>query len=375
MDGQKITNNLLDRMPDRFPLDATFEFTVRCNLHCKMCLFRHSDHESQRLIREELTTKQWINIAQEAAQMGTMSILITGGEPMLRPDFCEIYEAIYKMGFLITLYTNATLVTPKIMELLKRCPPHRIGVTLYGASPETYEKVCGSAQAYEQALQGMHKLHTLPSIMEFRTTIIKDNYSDMDRMEELIEREFGQEYMLTHTRLVMKSVRGGCADAGSCRLDPEQNVQLAFRRGISKIKEIYGESYDEKNLAIELKDFKEDQKQNQQTISLFGCNAGMQSYTITWDGKLIGCQLFDAFQTNAVEDGLKQAWEDFPFQVKLPKISQKCLDCRSSRFCNCCYALRYAETGTLDGVPEYACADTAVVQEMYDRKEHSYGKE
>ena len=56
-----------------------------------MCLFRHSDHESQRLIREELTTKQWINIAQEAAQMGTMSILITGGEPMLRPELSELY--------------------------------------------------------------------------------------------------------------------------------------------------------------------------------------------------------------------------------------------------------------------------------------------
>lgn len=212
----------------------------------------------------------------------------------------------------------------------------------------------------------MQQLHTLPSIMEFRTTIIKDNYSDIDKMEQLIQRMFGKETMLTHSRLVMKSVRGACADVESCRLDPKDNVLLSYRRGISKIKEYYGESYDEKNLSIELRDIEEEKVQRR--VTLFGCDAGMKSYTVTWDGKLIGCQMFDAFKTDTRQNGLKKAWDDFPFQVKLPEINSECKNCNSAKFCNCCYALRYAETGTLDGIPKYACADTKVIQEMYERK-------
>lgn len=69
-----------------YPIDATFELTVRCNMKCKMCMFRQNGTESR-----ELTAKDWIKIASEAAEMGTGSLLITGGEPMLRPDFPEIY--------------------------------------------------------------------------------------------------------------------------------------------------------------------------------------------------------------------------------------------------------------------------------------------
>ena len=110
----------LHQMPKRCPVDGTFELTVRCNLHCKMCLFRHKDSENPELISKELSAGQWIDLAGQAAEAGTMSLLITGGEAMLRPDFCEIWEGIYKKGFLLTLYTNGSLVTDQIMETLEK---------------------------------------------------------------------------------------------------------------------------------------------------------------------------------------------------------------------------------------------------------------
>ena len=76
-----------------------FELTVRCNLHCKMCLFRHADSENASIIKKELTTEQWISMADQAAEAGTISLLITGGEPMLRPDFCEIWKEFTKEDF------------------------------------------------------------------------------------------------------------------------------------------------------------------------------------------------------------------------------------------------------------------------------------
>ena len=132
----------------------------------------------------ELTTDQWIDMAHQVADTGTMNLLITGGEPMLRPDFCEIWEGIYKQGFMIELYTNATLVTPKLMETLKKYPPHRIGITIYGASAETYEKTCGNGHAFKKMLEGVHMLLTLPSVFEFRTTLIQDNFGDSDAIDD-----------------------------------------------------------------------------------------------------------------------------------------------------------------------------------------------
>ncbi|MBQ3074791.1 MAG: radical SAM protein, partial [Clostridia bacterium] len=135
--------NRLDAMPARFPLNGTLELTLRCNLRCKMCMFRHGDDENDFLKARELTPEQWDTLARQMQEAGVIDLLITGGEPLFREDFCEIYRRIYRYGFLITLYTNATLVDDTVMETLKELPPHKIGVTFYGASDETYESLCG----------------------------------------------------------------------------------------------------------------------------------------------------------------------------------------------------------------------------------------
>lgn len=54
----------LAEMPRRIPVNGTFELTVRCNLHCKMCLFRHADSENARLLAEEMTADEWIDMAR-----------------------------------------------------------------------------------------------------------------------------------------------------------------------------------------------------------------------------------------------------------------------------------------------------------------------
>lgn len=367
METKNTSPVILKKMPRRIPTDGTFELTVRCNLHCKMCLFRHDDSENKEIISHELTAEQWIDLAKQAAESGTVSLLITGEEPLLRPDFCEIWEGIYKQGFIITLYTNATLVTPKIMETLRRYPPHKIGVTIYGASSETYKKVCGNHSAFQKALDGMHMLQTLPSIMEFRTTIIKDNYSDVDNIEKLIHYEFGENCKLIQTRIVTKAVRGACADVESCRLEPEDNVHLAFRRGINIIKKYVGDAYNEQYLSAEYRDCSVDST-SAPSATLFGCNAGMNSYTISWDGKLLACQMMGNFAVNTLTKGFRNAWEHFPYLVKLPSVNETCLTCNNSKICNCCYASRYAETGDLGGCPDYVCRDTAIISQLLNKR-------
>lgn len=357
----------LREVPKRYPVNGTFELTTRCNLKCKMCLFRRADCERDYLLAHELTKDQWIDLARQAAKAGTISLLITGGEPMLRPDFCEIWEGIYKEGFLMELYTNGTLVTPKIMETLRKYPPHKIGVTIYGASPETYEKVCGNGTMYQKAIDGFHQLLTLPSKVSFRTTVIKDNHADFNELHDFIFREFGKQYKLTHTVMVTQSVRGACADVNTCRLSPEDSAMLAFERNINLIKDFFGDQYDERNLHFEQKDLSEDSVFAPR-LSIWGCSSGMDQYTITWEGKMVGCQMIDLFHTNPLEEGFMEAWERYPFTVKLPPINETCRTCKNSHLCNSCAASRYAETGDLAGRPTYVCKHVEATQRIINNK-------
>lgn len=341
----------LNAMPPRYPVNGTFELTLRCNLHCKMCMFRKADSENATLVQEELTAQQWIDMARQAAEAGTINLLITGGEPMLRKDFCEIYRGIYEQGFIITLYTNATMITDKVMQTLRECPPHRIGITLYGASNDSYKNVCGVANGFERALEGIKQLRTLPSAIEYRMTLIKDNVRDLDAICQLVEGFGGN---ATNTLIVFAPVRGGCMPVQECRLSPEESVNLSIGRSVSKIEEMIPSSLKDK-VRIRVKEKPNECNATEAKMTLLGCDAGMDSYTITYDGKLIGCQMLGVFSTDAVKNGFSDAWEKYPFEVRLPDEPELCVQCEHQNFCKVCPAVRMAECGRLDGVPNYIC--------------------
>ena len=364
----------LNEISSRNPINGTFELTVRCNLKCKMCLFRHDDSENTEIMAKEKTAGEWIDMARQVAELGTLKLLITGGEPMLRPDFCEIYEEIYKMGFIIELYTNATMITPKIKELLVKYPPHRIGVTLYGASPDTYKNVCGNADAYEKAIEGIKFLHTLPSKMDIRLTIIKDNEQDFEKMYDWIKDTFNNEVACNLNKFVFKPVRGGVCDVESCRLSPKENMELIIRR-TKKLMEQFEKINNGRDVNVDINNIyyiinhsdecKDIVKKDK--TSLYNCKAGMNDYTISWDGKLLGCQMLQDCWTYPFIDSFENAWLDYPSKVKLSRLNAsieayKCDDCENSDLCSTCVATRMAETGESFGCPKYICDNTEEIK-------------
>jgi len=355
---------------ERFPANGTFELTARCNLKCKMCLIRIDNKRMAELGGRERTADEWIRMAREVCDAGTIGLLLTGGEPMLRPDFIEIYEAIAQMGFIITLYTNATLITPEIMEVLRKFPPHKIGITAYGASSETYEKVTGDAKAYHRMIEGVELLRQLPSKIIIRTTLIKDNLDDLDNITQWAFK-MGKDIEFNVSRVVIKPVRGGIAHVEDCRLTPEQNVAMLVKRKmdfiINPLKKYIEENPPQPKEGNETKRNTEDPiaSINEKKLTLYGCDAGMNAYTITWDGKLVGCQLLGDCWTEPFEDGFEAAWKQFPDKVKLPPVSEECIGCKLS--CNACPATRLAETGSMGELPEYLCKESKLAYKMQER--------
>ena len=139
------------------PFKGVFELTPRCNFDCNMC-YVHLKPDEIPAVGREFTTEEWISIAREAQEAGTIELTLTGGEPFVRPDFREIYEAIHDMGFLIQIFSNGYLLTEETVEWLKKRPPHTMRFTLYGASDETYEKVCGIKQGFTRVKHSVELL-------------------------------------------------------------------------------------------------------------------------------------------------------------------------------------------------------------------------
>ncbi len=356
---------------DRSPLNGTFELTARCNLQCKMCLIRIDEKRMQELGGRERTTKEWIHMAQEAEEAGTIGLLLTGGEPMLRSDFIGLYQEIVKMGFIITLYTNATLINKEIREILSKYPPHKIGVTVYGASQETYKRVTGNANAYLQMIEGLDFLRKLPSQLQVRTTIIKDNINDLDQIANLASGLYAE---FSISRIVTKPVRGGIAKVEDCRLTPEQSVAMFHDRNRKEIVDPFYKFADEnpdlmltdigtlESHACVAQEFEGMTVQKAHKRTLYGCEAGMTSYCITWDGKLIGCQMLGDCWTDPFTNTFKKAWNDFPNIMKHPEKPRECESCRTG--CSACPATRLAETGRLDGFSEYLCRESKLSHVM-----------
>ena len=139
------------------PLSGTFELTPCCNMACKMCYVRKTRAEQEAIGRLR-TKEEWLELGQKAKEAGMLYLLITGGEPFLYPEIREVLSGLQKMGLIISINTNGTMIDEEIVDWLKECAPSRFNITLYGASDETYEKLCGNPKGFTQVKSIKDKL-------------------------------------------------------------------------------------------------------------------------------------------------------------------------------------------------------------------------
>ena len=126
----------------RVPLNGTIEVTRRCPLTCLHC-YNNLPMNDREAGGQELDYAGHCRLLDELADAGCLWLLYTGGEIFARRDFLDIYTYAKKKGFLITLFTNGTLVTERIADHLAEWRPFAIEITLYGLTKETYERLTG----------------------------------------------------------------------------------------------------------------------------------------------------------------------------------------------------------------------------------------
>ena len=165
------------------PVTGNFELTPRCNLRCKMCYVRLTPEEMAPQGRER-TAEEWLALGRCAKDAGMVFLLITGGEPTLRPDFCQIYEGLAKMGLSISINTNGTLLTPELRALWHRLPPAQVNITLYGTCREDYHALCGNGDAFDVVTDALDWLKSENILVHLNTTIVPTNAHKWQQIEQ-----------------------------------------------------------------------------------------------------------------------------------------------------------------------------------------------
>ncbi|MPM64035.1 Coenzyme PQQ synthesis protein E [bioreactor metagenome] len=286
----------------------------------------------------ELSADEWIRLGRECLDAGTLFLLVTGGEPFLREDFRKIYEALSEMGFIITLYTNGTLITDETINWLSKRPPAKLTITLYGASCETYKQLCGDGKAFDRVYGNFKKLIDAGINLNIRSTITKRNLHDLDAMRQIA---FLHDIPFDYSCMIYKPVRGAVSDAESERLSPEEIIKL-------RSKDILPDF-------IKPGDYTYLKKEIKSKLPPLSCTAASCSWWITWDGRLTPCSLMDTPYVKIKDKTFDQLWREIQEMVKDIPGATKCKSCPDKEYCSVCPGILQAETGTFDQTSDYIC--------------------
>src|SRR5688500_8089924 len=164
---------------ERHPLSCLFEITPRCNLRCKFCYVALDPYEGP-----YLSTEQTCRVIDVIERAGVLWLTLTGGEVFSRRDFSAIYEYALSRGMLVTLYTNATMVTESVAQLLADRPPFSVEVSIYGADAEHYESTTQVPGSFARFERGVARLRAagVPLLLKCPiSTLTADHVGDLVR--------------------------------------------------------------------------------------------------------------------------------------------------------------------------------------------------
>lgn len=165
----------------RIPIGAMIELTYGCNLRCVHCY--NPTHQA----RGELTTEQIIALMDQLAGQGCVDIAFTGGEIFTRRDCFEILASAKAKGFLITLFTNATMITPDTADRLQALSLQMVEVSIYGATQETYERVTRIPGSFRQFLRGVQLLRDRAVPLLIKMPVMTVNQHEVEQAKALVE--------------------------------------------------------------------------------------------------------------------------------------------------------------------------------------------
>lgn len=330
----------------RIPFSGNLALTHRCSVRCIHC-YLGEEVSARGNMGKELNTLQWKTIIDEITGAGCLYLLITGGEPLLRNDFKEIYSHAKTNGLLVTLFTNGMLINDRILELFRELPPKALEITLYGATPGTHERITGVKGSYKKSLQGIRKLIRQKTNVRLKTILMTHNRHEFFDMENLAG-ELGVKFRFDAA--VFPGLNG---DKNPIRL------RVPVEEAIEK-------EFSDSDRRQQWKDFFLKMRELPVQDYLYQCGAGLTHFHIDPYGNLQPCLMVTDLKYNLVKNSFSRGWNEVMplIRERKPGSNYSCNNCKKRALCGFCPAFFKLENNTEDICSQYLCT---MGQQRYEK--------
>ena len=374
MTGNQTELQIIEHMHRRavaqgIPLSGTFELTPLCSMACKMCYVRMSPEELAATGKRLRTADEWLALAREAKEQGMLLLLLTGGEPFLYPEFRRLYTELRQMGFVISINSNATLITEETVAWLKENPPQRINITLYGASDATYARLCGHPTGFTQVTRAIELLRDAGISVKLNCSVTPENVCDL---EDIIAYSDEHKLVLQATSYMFPPLRRDAESVG-------RNARFAAEECARTEVKIRRLQYGAENLREYCKAIESHQPVDTPLCADcegegLQCRAGKSAFWVTWDGRMTPCGMVNEPAVFPFERDFQTAWQSLRAQTAALHLPPECASCDAKHYCHTCAAMCYTETGRYDCKPQYRCdlmrAVPAACRALLSEEEH-----
>ena len=291
----------------RIPLAATMELTYGCNMRCVHCY--NPTHKA----KGELSTQEFYRIIDELAQEGCFSITFTGGELFTRRDAFEILSYAKKKGVAIILFTNATLITPERADRIQALQPLRVEISIYGATPEIYEKVTQIPGSFGRFLKGVKRLRERQVPLLIKMPAMTLNQHEVGQAKALVEG-WGIRFIYCSE---ITPRQDGSLEPLRYRISPQEVIQL-----------------DQDILGVGHREGREERK-CQASEGLFRCSCGKSSVAVTPYGEMNLCINFPVPQYNLRTGNVSSGWKNLMEYIDSvgPNQAYECPECSLRNYC------------------------------------------
>ena len=322
---------------ERYPFAGSLEITFRCNLRCQHCFVSHGHTGIPS--KQELSLAEIQRILGEIADEGCLWFLLTGGEPLMRSDFVDIYTYAKQKGLLITLFTNGTKITPRIADFLAEYRPLDIEISVYGYTQQTYELVTGIPGSHARMMRGIELLQERNLPFRLKSVLMTLNKHELWEMKTMAE-ELGVNYR--YDSMINAGVDGDNSPL-SLRIDPNEIVQLELqdpeqRKGWQDFQERFMGGLPDQNY-------------------LYSCGAGIQSFHIDPYGQLSLCIMARHQSYDLRKGSFSDGWNNFLRDVRFqpPQGDYPCNQCELLPMCGQCPGWAYFESGDQEKPVDFLC--------------------
>lgn len=337
----KPINSYEDFMEEKYwmknrPMSIHFELTQRCNLRCIHCLFTHES-------KDELSTTEIFNILMTLKEIGVFSLSLSGGEILMRKDIGKILDFLSIHRFMLTLYTNGTLLNASFIEKIVAINPLSVEISVYGATENVHNAVTRVSGSFQKTIGNIKELLYANVSVLFKGFLLKDNFHQRWQMAELANR-LGVLYAFDFNLIPMETGDISNLSAGLT---------------IDQLKKIYDEVANEglilrNNVKIKSR---ESQLPNGGNVI---CNSGRIYGCIGSNGDVFPCPILRMKMGNLREKSFEQIWKtdkiDSLRYMKLGDL-KTCSICSTLEYCNRCPGVAYLETGDYLGpAPSAVCS-------------------